>query len=131
MSSFDAETLARQLAALGRDLQDEVKVLGELEEDTVTAEGKYRVKEYLLDDAIDKAFLAFDGSVEVRKAQARITTTSYRLDSHEAYLEWQRMRGRLRTQQASLTALHKRVEIGRSLLSREKALLSLSGIGEV
>jgi hypothetical protein len=131
VSNFDAETLARQLAQLGRDLQDEVKYLGELEEAAVDAEGVYRSKETSLEWAQDKAFLDFDGSVEVRKAQSRQTTLSYQMESREAYLEWGKAKGRLRTQQANLSALHKRVEIGRSLLSREKALLSLSGIGEV
>jgi len=129
--SYDAEVLAQQLAALGRDLQTEVRILGELEEAAVDAEGAYRLLESEFDDAVDEAFLAFDGSVEVRKAQARTTTKSYRLNAHEAYLEWGKAKGRVRTQNANLQALHKRVEIGRSLLSREKALLSLSGIGEV
>ena len=131
MSSYDAEVMARQLAQLGRDLQDEVMHLGELEEESVNAEGRFRVKEYALDDAIDKAFLSSDGSVETRKAVARTTTTSYRTDFQEANLEWNRARAKVRVQQASLSALHKRIEIGRSLLSREKALLSLGGIGEV
>lgn len=131
MNAFDADTLARQLAQLGRDLQDEVKYLGELEEAAVDAEGKYRSKETSLEWAQDKAFLDFDGSVEVRKAQSRQTTLSYQMEAREAYLEWGRAKGRVRTQNANLQALHKRVEIGRSLLSREKALLSLSGIGEV
>jgi len=131
VNAFDADTLARQLAQLGRDLQDEVKYLGELEEAAVDAEGKYRSKETSLEWAQDKAFLDFDGSVEVRKAQSRQTTLSYQMEAREAYLEWGRAKGRVRTQNANLQALHKRVEIGRSLLSREKALLSLSGIGEV
>jgi len=131
MTSFDAEVLARQLAQLGRDLDDEVKNLGQYEEEAVDAEGHYRIKESAFDDELDKCFLeASGGSVEVRKAQARIVTTSYRLDSQEAYLEWQRAKARVRTQQANLSAIHKRIEIGRSLLSREKALISLSGVGE-
>ena len=132
MGSFDAETLARQLAALGRDLQDEVIRLGELEEEAVEAEGKYRQLDEAYEDALAKGMLDSDrGSAEARKAEARLGVTSYRLEAHVAYLEWGRAKGRLRTQQASLTALHKRIEVGRSLLSREKALLSLGGIGEV
>lgn len=130
MTSFDAETLARQLAALGRDLDDEVKVLGQLEEEAVDAEGHYRAKEYAFDSELDKCFLeASGGSVEVRKAQARVVTTSWWLDSQEAYLDWQRAKARVRTQNASLSALKTRIDIGRSLLSRERALLSLSGSG--
>lgn len=128
MSSFDADTLARQLAQLGRDLQDEVTILGELEEASVDAEGEYRDKESSLDWATDKAFLDFEGSVEMRKAQARTSVTSYQLDYRVAYLEWQHAKAKVRTQQANLSAIHKRVEIGRSLLSREKALIALSGL---
>lgn len=132
MSAYDADTLVRQLAQLGRDLDDEVKVLGELEESAVDAEGEYRSRESAFDDELDKCFLeASGGSVEVRKTQARVVTTSWRLDSQEAYLEWQRAKGRLRTQNANLQALRTRIDIGRSLLSREKALLSLGGVGEV
>lgn len=131
MSSFDAEVLAGQLAALGRDLQDAVTELGNLEEQAVNAEGHYRAREYAYNEAMDKAFLAFDGSVEVRKAQARVTNGSYWLDSQDAYLDWARAKAAVRTQNASISAISKRIEIGRSLLSREKALLSLSGIGEV
>ncbi len=96
------------------------------------AEGFYRIKEAALDDELDKCFLeASGGSVEVRKAQARVVTTSWRLDAQEAYLKWQKAKARVRTQQANLAALHRRCEIGRSLLSREKALISLAGVGEV
>lgn len=131
MGSFDAEVLAGQLAALGRDLQDAVSELGRLEKQSVEAEGKYRVREYAYNDAMDRAFLAFDGSVEVRKAQARTTNSSYWHDCQDAYLDWSRAKADIRTQNANLSAIHKRIEIGRSLLSREKALISLAGTGEI
>jgi len=131
VSAYDAETLAQQLGQLGRDLQDEVVVLGKLEEEAVAAEGRYRAKEYAYNDAMDRAFLDLPGSVEVRKAQARTTTGSYWHDSQDAYLEWSRAKGRVRTQNANLSAIRTRIDVGRSLLSREKALLSLSGVGEV
>jgi hypothetical protein len=131
VSAFEAETLARQLAQLGRDLDDEVKVLGKLEEEAVDAEGHYRAKEYAYTYAMDKAFLDFSGSVEVRKAQARTTNGSYWLDSQDAYLDWSRAKAKVRTQNANLSAIRTRIDIGRSLLSREKALLALGGVGEV
>lgn len=132
MSGFDGELLARQLAQLGRDLDEEVKHLGELEEEAVDAEGLYRERESAHDDELDKCFLEASGSsVEVRKAQARVLTSSWRSEAGEAFLEWQRAKARVRTQQANLAALHRRCEIGRSLLSREKALISLAGVGEV
>jgi hypothetical protein len=131
VSAFEAETLAQQLGQLGRDLQDGVTVLGKLEEEAVAAEGRYRAREYAYGDAMDRAFLDLPGSVEVRKAQARTTTGSYWHNSQDAYLEWSRAKARVRVQNANLSAIRTRIDVGRSLLSREKALLSLSGVGEV
>ena len=132
MSSFDAETLARQLAQLGRDLQEEVILLGELEEQAVDAEGEYRHRDALYEDTLASHLLkSLYSNAEARKADARLQCTGPRAEMHSAYMNWSKAKARVRTQQASLTALHKRCEIGRSLLSREKALLSLSGIGEV
>lgn len=131
MSAYDAETLARQLAALGRDLSDEVARMGELEEEAVDREGDFRWQESAYDDAFDRAFLDADGAQETRKATARLACTKERSLKLEANLEWNKAKGRVHTQTANLRALHDRIEIGRSLLSREKALLSLSGIGEV
>lgn len=131
MNAFDADTLARQLAALGRDLQDEVGILGRLEEEAVDAEGAFRKLEAEYDDTYDRAFLDFDGGVEVKKAQARVKCFPERLVKQDAELQWGRAKARVRTQQANLQAIHRRVEIGRSLLSREKAMISLAGTGEV
>jgi hypothetical protein len=125
MSSYDAETLARQLGQLGRDLEESVETLAGLELESVEAEGRFRTRENAFGDALDRAFLDADGGVEARKATARLVTGSYRLDLHVASLDWSRAKAAVRCQQASLTALHKRIEIGRSLLSREKALLTL------
>ena len=130
MSSFDAELLARQLSQLGRDLDSEVAVLGELEEQAADAEGAYRAMKAAYDDCVDRTFLNAEGIADVRKAEARLLCVSQRALMHEANLEWDRAKGRVFTQQANLQALHKRCEIGRSLLSREKSLLSLAGIGE-
>lgn len=130
MTAFDAEVLVRQLSQLGRDLSDEVVRLGDLEDAAVTAEGEYRRLDEEHEDAVASAFLAAEGTAEVRRSAARLKAVPSRLIAQEAWLEWNRLRARLRTQQASLQALHRRCEIGRSLLSREKSLLSLSGIGE-
>lgn len=130
MSAIEAETLVRQLAALGRDLDEEVRNLGRMEEEAVDAEGHYRAKEYAFNSELDKCFLEASGSsVEVRKAQARVVTASWWLDTQDAYLEWQKAKARVRVQQANLSALKSRIEIGRSLLSREKSLLSLASSG--
>lgn len=131
MSGYEAETLARHLADLGRDLDAEVIVLGELEEAAADAEWAFRKLEAAYDDCTDAAFLDGKGSVDSRKAQARLACTAERALKQEANTEWSKARGRVFTQQASLKALHGRIEIGRSLLSREKTLISLAGVGEV
>lgn len=131
MSAYEAEILAQQLARLGRDLQDEVVRLGELEEEAVDHEAEFRKLETEYDDALDRALIDAEGTMELRKAAARIKCHPGRILMTEASLDWARAKGRVRTQNANLSAIGKRIEVGRSLLSREKALLSLGGIGEV
>lgn len=131
MSSYDAETLVRQLGQLGRDLDEEVSHLGELEEEAANAEGHFRKLESAYDDCIDRAFLDAQGNVDMRKAQSRLTCTEERTVKQEANIEWNKAKGRVFTQNANLNAIRTRIDIGRSLLSREKALLSLAGTGDV
>lgn len=127
---MSAETLARQLAQMGRDLEAQVTVLGNYEDQAVEAEGKYRFKDALYEDALAKATLeSGQRSAEARKAEARLCCISERIDMHEAYTKWGQAKAKVRMQQASLTALHRRIEVGRSLLSREKSLLGLSNSG--
>jgi hypothetical protein len=130
VASFDAEILVNQLAQLGRDLSAEVAVLGTLEDLAVENEGRYRKLDEEHEDAVATAFLAAEGSAEVRRNAARLKAVPSRLFAEDAWMEWKRACAKLRTQQANIQALHRRVEIGRSMLSREKALLSLSGVGE-
>lgn len=130
MTSWDAEVLTRQLAQLGRDLDDEVHRLGELDMQCVEAEGEFRRLDDEHGDRVAQEFLNAEGAVETRKMIARLKAVPARLDAADAWLEWNRAKARMRTQQASIQALHRRVEIGRSMLSREKALISLSGVGE-
>jgi hypothetical protein len=122
---IDANLLADNLAALGRDLDKEVHFLSILEEKSVTLEGTYRrlVEEY--EDALARAFIDSDGSVDLRKNKARLLCIEARLAANEALTEWNHAKSTIRMQQASLQALHRRVEIGRSLLSREKSLIAL------
>ena len=131
MSQWDAEILAQQLAQLGRDLQDEVKILGALEESTADTEGLYRSLQELHEDNLARALLRSEGTADTRKALARLACVESRQETEAASLEWSRMKGKLNTQRANLQALHRRIEVGRSLLSREKSLLSLAGVGEV
>jgi hypothetical protein len=127
--SWEAETLARQLGQLGRDLDTEVGVLGRLEEEAVEAEGQYRRLDEEHSDRVAQEFLQCSGAVEVRKMQARLKAVPARLLAEEAWLEWSRCKARLRVQQASIAALGRRIDIGRSLLSREKVQLGLLASG--
>lgn len=129
--SYEAEVLARQLGDLGRDLDKQVTILGELEEDAVEAEGEFRKLGEEYEDALARVFMASPGSIDQRKAQARLECVPERIKMQQAAIDWNRLKAEVRTQQASLQALHRRIEIGRSLLSREKALISLGGVGEV
>lgn len=131
MMAVEMALLANNLSQLGRDLQDEINILGRMEDDTVTAEGAYRHFKELYEDALARAILGSrQGSAESRKAEARLACVEDRQLMEHANLAWDKKKAELRTQHASLQALHRRCEIGRSLLSREKALvgLELSGI---
>jgi hypothetical protein len=128
--TWSTELLAQQLAQLGRDLEDEVRKLGALDEQAVEAEGKYRKLEALHEDALAQSYISSEGkNAEERKAQARLACVATREVMEDALLEWNRLKGQLRFQQASLSALHRRVEVGRSLLSREKVLVGLGESG--
>ena len=125
--SYDAEVLVQQLAQLGRDLDTEVKHLALLEHACVDAESTYRHSVNNYQKALDESYLSVKGTVEDRKAQSRLKAEVPQLDLEDAWREWQITRADVRIQQASISALHRRVEIGRSMLSREKALISLAG----
>lgn len=123
--TFDADTLARQLAQLGRDLQDEVAVLAELELAAVTAEGAWWAAKDGLEQALDEEFLHSEGGVEARRASARTFCFLDRDDMRRTGARLALAKAKLRNQEASIRALNKRIDIGRSLLSREKALMEM------
>jgi hypothetical protein len=124
--SYDAALLAQQLGDLGRDLQAEVARLGELEEACVDAEASYRMLQEKHEDILASCFLRSGGSnADARKADARLAAADSRVAAEVAWKAWNHLRAQVRVQQASLQALHRRIEVGRSLLSREKALISL------
>jgi hypothetical protein len=130
MASIEMGLLARQLSQLGQDLESEVAILGEMEDLTVTAEGAYRHYQELYDDAQAAALLkSRQGSAESRKAEARLACIEERQVMEQALLDWRKKQGALRTQNANIQAVHRRIEIGRSLLSREKAQFSLEQSG--
>src|ERR1700722_9408256 len=125
---MDATTLLSQLAELGRQLDREVEKLGELD---LLAPGLgcgYQVlREEHEDDCADSFLGMREGGVEAKKMAARLKCVPSRLIAQDASLEWEKAKSRLRTQQAAVRALTTRIEIGRSLLSHEKALMGLGG----
>lgn len=126
----DLGLLARQLSQLGRDLDDEITILGEMEDAAVSAEGVYREYKEAYEDALAAAMLGSKrGSAESRKAEARLACRPERQDMEQANLIWDKKRAKLRTQYQNLRAIHDRIEIGRSLLSREKTLMGLEMSG--
>ena len=131
MAQVSMAHLANQLSQLGRDLDEQVTLLGQLEDAAVTAEGTYRHYKELYEDAMAAVMLRSSQSSEgLRKAEARLQCIEPRILMEDANRDWDKKKAILRTQHASLQALHRRIELGRSLLSREKALvgLELSGI---
>lgn len=110
----DDELLARQLGQLGRDLDAEVTRYGRIEEDAVGAEGDFRV-------AFARAFVKADGrNADMCKQIAILETDPL----------WRAMAGGqalVRVQRESLRALHARIDIGRTMVSRVKAQMGLAG----
>lgn len=127
---FDADVLLRQLSELGLRLDAEVEKLGELD---VLATGlgcRYQALREHYEDEVANAFLKSDGSVEQKKMLARLKTIDARLTAQDAALAWENAKADLRTQQAAVRALHTRIDVGRSLLSTEKARLELDRLPE-
>jgi len=125
---MDATTLLQQLAELGRQLDKEVDQMGELD---VLATGlgcEYQKLREEHEDACAETFLQLtDGGVEAKKMAARLKCIPSRLIAQDANLQWELAKSHLRTQQAAVRAITTRIEIGRSLLSHEKALMGLGG----
>jgi hypothetical protein len=122
---FDTDVLLGQLANLGKQLDDAVDELGKLDM-LATGHGCHHAKlreEH--EDALATAFLSVPGSVEVRKNEARLKCVPSRIVAWEQAKEWEEAKSRVRTQQEAIRVLHRRVEIGRSLLSTEKTRMDL------
>lgn len=122
---FDANTLLAQLATLGRQLDEEVNKLGELDMIATGLGCEYQRLREEHEDNLAEAFLAVAGGVEIRKMSARLKCVPSRLIAEDASLEWEKAKSRVRTQQEAIRALHRRAEIGRSLLSTEKTRMDL------
>jgi hypothetical protein len=128
--SFEAEVLARQLGQLGKDLDTGTALLGSLEQLCTEAEGNYRIMVNEHQKALDRAYLVATGTVDDRKAQARLRAEPQQDTLEETWRHWQGARNAVHLQEKSLSALARRIDIGRSLLSREKALMSIAGVNQ-
>ena len=127
--SIEASLLADQLGKLGRDLDSETHLLSVFEDQAVTLEGKYNRLKETHEDNLARVCLATEGSVDTKKNTARLACTGSREAMLDAQDEWNKARSLIRMQVANISALKARIEIGRSLLSHERALLSLSYSG--
>lgn len=113
MSATEGDRIIRQLGQLGRDLDTEIGRLAEYEAMAVEAEGEFR-------RAYAEAFKDATGTLEDRKQQAILATA-------KEWREWGLAAAVVRRQRESIKALHARVDIGRTMASREKALAALAG----
>jgi hypothetical protein len=107
------DLVMRQLGDLGRELGAEIDTLATLEELAVDAEGDYR-----RDFAI--SYRNATGTLEDRKQWATF-------DNDVQWRTWGKAAAAVRRQRESLKALHARIDIGRTMASREKALAALAG----
>jgi hypothetical protein len=123
---MDGDVLASQLAQLGKQLDEATEELAKLD---VIATWKgieaVRVKEEH-EDALARAYRDADGSVETRKAEARLNCLEARKVSHDTSASWELAKADVRNQQAKVRAINARIDIGRSLLSREKSLMAVT-----
>jgi hypothetical protein len=107
------ETVIRQLGDLGRELGTQIDKLAELEEIAVDAEGDFR-REFAI------SYRNATGTLEDRKQWATF-------DNDALWRTWGKAAAAVRRQRESLKALYGRIDIGRTMASREKALAALAG----
>jgi hypothetical protein len=114
---MDPQTIAHQLGELGRELDQAVRSLAELEESAVDDEGNFKV-------AFARAFREGTGSVEDRKQQAIE-------ECDQLWRIWGKAAAAVRMQKEHVKALHARIDVGRTLASTVRAELSLvhAGVG--
>ena len=124
--SVEANLLATQLGALGRDLDSETHLLAVFEDQATTLEGRYRRLKEQHGDEVAKAFLAARGSnADARNAEARLATVESRNIMLDVQDEWEKAKSLLRMQASSISTLKVRIDVGRSLLSNAKVEASL------
>lgn len=124
---MDGDVLAKQLGDLGRQLEDATKELARLDILATGAGIKAASVKAGYEDHLAQAFLDADGPVDIRKATARLCCTSYRIDAQTAAADWERAKTDVSNQQAVVRMINARIDVGRSLLSREKSLAAVLG----
>lgn len=123
---MDGEILARQLGDLGRQLEDATVKLAELDVlATGAAVEAARLREEY-EDRLAEGFRDAEGAVEAKKTLARLKACPARIIAQEASAEAERAKSAVRNQQAAIRTLTVRIDIGRSLLSREKTLMAVT-----
>lgn len=126
--SFDVNLLLRQLSQLGKQLDEAVEKLSELDLIATGLGCEYNRLREEYEDGLASVFLNSEGSVESRKATARLKCIPSRLMMQEAAKEHEEAKSKLRTQQQAVRALQSRIDVGRSLLSHEKSRMALDGL---
>lgn len=124
---MDGDVLAKNLGDLGRQLDDATVELARLDVLATAAGIKAANEKEKYEDAYAEAFRDADGSIEARKVEARLESKLVRWGSQDASAAWERAKSDVRNQQAMVRALNARIDIGRSLLSREKSLAAVLG----
>jgi hypothetical protein len=102
----------RALGQISRELDSAVDGLADLEQGAAKAETAFKV-------AHARAFLAAEGSVDARNAQAAIDTEQLR-DEYEGKA------AAVRVQRERIKALHARIDVGRTISAAERQLAGVS-----
>jgi hypothetical protein len=108
---LSANQVVRQLSELGRELDTIVKMLRDVEVDAVE-------KRHAADMAESRAFVAAEGSVDLRKHLARLAADKQEYDAIVAEALARHLKTRIR-------AMETRIDIGRSLGAAVRAELSM------
>lgn len=123
---MDGDTLAAQLAQLGRQLDEATEKLAELDVHATAKSILAGNAKEAYEDALALQFIRAEGAQETRKMLARLDCIDERKKAQEASADAETAKCAVRNQQAMVRAINSRIDIGRSLLSREKTLAVLS-----
>lgn len=113
---LNAHEIASGLSELSRQLDELVAEIGEAERDAVNKREDYTL-------AYAKAFLAADGSMDIR----RHTATE---DTHDARLAAELAEQHVRGLRRRIDSVRTRIDVGRSLGAAVRAEVSLGGMGQ-